>query len=169
MVMRRLIAALGALLVLVGPATAAAAQQTSTTPSGVPVREARIGESVVSRINSASPRTSGALGAEVWRFDGQFGQSVEIVMRSAELDAALLLFDNPGLAPRIAQDDDSAGGRDARLRVVLPRTGTYYVAAVAGIQGAPQGLYSLDIAPCGSERPRDPSIGPDGRPWRARY
>ena len=170
--MRRFVSALAAFTILAASATGASAQQTTTTPNGVPVTQARIGGSYDSFIGSANPRsvrTSTGLGVEAWTFYGTAGQCVEIVMRSVELDSALQLFDNPSFAPLLRQDYDSAGGRDARIEVILPKSGSYYVAAVAGIQGAPEGRYTLSIATCPPRPSADPAVGPDGRQWRARY
>jgi hypothetical protein len=107
------------------------------------------------------------MGAEVWKFDAAYGQCVDITMRSAQLAPALMLFDNSGLAPSISQDQGR--GSWAEVRVVMPKSGTYYVAAVAGIHGASEGAYTLDISPCQPAPARDPALGPDGKPWRAHY
>ncbi|MFN8633028.1 MAG: hypothetical protein U0893_04170 [Chloroflexota bacterium] len=149
-----------------------AAQQASGSQISFPVTSAAIGSSYASTIGPANPRTvrtAGGLNAELWTFDGVAGQCVDTIMQSAELDSALLLFDNPGLAPRIRQDEDSGGGRDAHIQVVLPKTASYFVAAVAGLRGEPSGAYTLTLATCQFESPYDPALGPDGRPWRARW
>ena len=169
--MRTFLTVVAALIVLTMPAVAFA-QPSTPGLLDFPQTPAVIGGSYVSLLGAGNPRTirtAGGMPAEVWSFVGTSGQCVEIVMRSDDLDSALLLFDNPGLAPRIREDDDSAGGRDARIEVILPKSTTYYVAAVAGIQGASEGPYTLAISPCAPRPIGDPAIGPNGQPWRAHY
>ena len=60
---------------------------------------------------------------KVYQFQGRAGQSVVIEMRGNGIDPYLVLFD-PN-ARKIAEDDDSAGGKNARLVVTLPMTGRY--------------------------------------------
>ncbi|MCL1470920.1 trypsin-like peptidase domain-containing protein [Argonema antarcticum] len=64
---------------------------------------------------------------KVYRFEGRAGQQVVIEMLSREIDPFLIL-----LGPNrreIAQDDDSAGSKNARIAVTLPMSGTYLLIA----------------------------------------
>ena len=60
---------------------------------------------------------------KAYQFQGQAGQSVVIEMRGDGLDPYLVLFDASGR--KVAEDDDGAGGKNARLKVTLPSTGKY--------------------------------------------
>ena len=60
---------------------------------------------------------------KAYQFQGQAGQSVVIEMRGNSLDPYLVLFDASGR--KVAEDDDGAGGKNARLKVTLPSTGKY--------------------------------------------
>jgi hypothetical protein len=64
---------------------------------------------------------------DIYRFEGQAGQRVVIDMSSQEIDSYLILFDPEGNV--LAQDDDSGGGVNARLDIVLPADGVYTVYA----------------------------------------
>ncbi len=60
---------------------------------------------------------------KAYQFQGQAGQSVVIEMRGNNIDPYLVLFDASGR--KVAEDDDGAGGKNARLKVTLPSTGKY--------------------------------------------
>ncbi len=60
---------------------------------------------------------------QVFRLEGQQGQRLIIDMESAEIDPYLVLFDPQG--QKIAEDDNSGSGDNARIVVTLPSTGTY--------------------------------------------
>jgi serine protease Do len=73
-------------------------------------------------------------------FEGRAGQSVSITMTSNQVDAYLILLAPDG--SDLAQDDDSAGGTNARISVVLPTNGTYTILANSYAEGE-VGTYSL--------------------------
>jgi serine protease Do len=60
---------------------------------------------------------------KAYQFQGQAGQSVVIEMHGSGIDPYLVLFDANGR--KIAEDDDGAGGKNARISVTLPITGRY--------------------------------------------
>ena len=60
---------------------------------------------------------------KAYQFQGQAGQSVVIDMRGNNIDPYLVLFDASGR--KVAEDDDGAGDKNARLKVTLPSTGKY--------------------------------------------
>ena len=62
-----------------------------------------------------------------YTFEGRAGQQVEVEMSSSDLDPYLILLAPDG--QNIAQDDDSAGGSNARLSATLPSNGIYTVLA----------------------------------------
>jgi hypothetical protein len=178
----RLVSALATLAILAGTSTTAAAQQPNrvTVEAGMPITQPRVGERYVSYLGRSS-RSSTVLHntslVELWKLQGQAGQCLQVVMRSTELDSLVGLYSGElryAEISKVMEDDDSAGGRDARIRFMLPSSGTYYVAATSA-SGQAQGRYSLDIglcpywvrtAPAGSDNgpsPFAPASAPDAR------
>ncbi|MBN2472149.1 MAG: PPC domain-containing protein, partial [Anaerolineae bacterium] len=84
-----------------------------------------------------------------YSFEGQAGDRVVVTMETLEgnLDPLLLLGD--ATLNLIAEDDDGAGGFDARLEVVLPASGTYIIEATRFGQdtevGRSTGSYQLTL------------------------
>ncbi|MBN1967610.1 MAG: PPC domain-containing protein [Anaerolineae bacterium] len=87
------------------------------------------------------------LPAERFAFLGNAGDQVLVRMTAldAGLDPFLYLYGPDGEI--VGQDDDSAGGLDAELAVVLPVTGRYTIVATrfGGQQGTSGGGYSLAL------------------------
>lgn len=77
-----------------------------------------------------------------YRFEGQAGQTIVILLESAKFDAYLLLRDPQGNT--IAKNDDRAGANNARITVTLPVAGSY--AVLANSSGSEKtGEYRLNI------------------------
>ena len=71
------------------------------------------------------PAIAQTLSGQLWTFDGERGDVVEVVATSVAFDVAVEL-----LAPNsdvVASDDDGGMGTDANLVAVLPNTGRYLV------------------------------------------
>ncbi|MGQ4648077.1 trypsin-like peptidase domain-containing protein [Lyngbya aestuarii] len=77
---------------------------------------------------------------DLYVFEGQSGQQVQIDMRSREIDSYLILLGPNG--QDVAQDDDGGGGTNSRLAATLPATGTYLLMANSYDAGQAGG-YSL--------------------------
>jgi len=77
---------------------------------------------------------------DIYAFEGRAGQQVQIDMTSGEIDSYLILLDPNG--NDLAQDDDSGGGTNARLSVILPRDGIYLLMANA-YEAGQTGSYNL--------------------------
>jgi len=75
-------------------------------------------------------------------FVGRAGDELDILLHSQAFDAYLYLFDAD--YKRIGSDDDSGGGSDALLHVVLPADGVYTV-VVNSFYGDEVGAYELSI------------------------
>lgn len=93
---------------------------------------------------------NGAIGqaqdVDLFRFDGKAGDRLVAEVFAGRvgsaLDPQLTLYDERG--GFVAGDDDSAGGSDPRLEIVLPHDGTYFLSLVdANDQGGPLYLYYL--------------------------
>lgn len=88
-----------------------------------------------------------ALDVDVYRVEGQAGQALVCEGLAARLgsalDAVLVLYDAAG--QQVAASDDALGA-DARLEVVLPRPGPYYLCVLdAHDQGGPAHVYRLAV------------------------
>ena len=116
------------------------------------------GERGIETITIDGPQVSGQLDQRsnlfadnsyfnVYSFEGQAGQRIEIEMLSQQIDPYLILV-GPDQED-LGQDDDGAGGRNARLDVRLPSTGTYTI--LANSYGAGErGNYQLKLSSLGS-------------------
>ncbi len=117
---------------------------------------------------------------EIYSFQGQAGQRIQIDMVSQEIDPFLILI-SPNRS-QLAQDDNGGGNKNARIVGRLPSTGTYLVIAnsyrggqagnyqIRGIANAAtatnqvqQGSILRQTGILGSDAPRLP----DGSPYRA--
>lgn len=70
------------------------------------------------------------LGNDWYRFSGQAGDEIEIVMRSETFDTILELHSSTFDGPLVASDDDGLGeGTNSRIGVTLPQSGAYFLRA----------------------------------------
>jgi len=99
---------------------------------------------------------------DVWLFDAQGGQLVDLSMAatSGDLDSYIQVFDP--LGNLIAEDDDGAGFPDAWMSVTFPATEQYQIVATRAGQevGISSGTYELAIGCVGSA----PAPGGGGNP-----
>ncbi|MGB3262928.1 MAG: trypsin-like peptidase domain-containing protein [Microcoleus sp.] len=87
---------------------------------------------------------------DLYSFEGKAGQQITIEMTSQEIDPYLIL-----LGPNqreIAQDDDGAGSKNARITVRLPADGTYTLLANS-YQARQSGAYTLELKASASGAP----------------
>jgi hypothetical protein len=83
---------------------------------------------------------------DLYSFEGKAGQQITIEMKSQEIDPYLIL-----LGPNqrgIAQDDDGAGSKNARITVRLPADGTYTLVANSYEARRVGGLYVRTESEC---------------------
>jgi hypothetical protein len=128
----------------------------SAAPEAEPIAFPEGGTCSLTTMSCNSTRT-GSLGAgdcwldsdfsylDFWTFSGTAGQQVTITMRSAAFDAYLFLMDPD--ANVVAQNDDAAGGNDARISWTLSKSGTW--AIVANQADLKSGSYTLQLE-CGT-------------------
>jgi Bacterial pre-peptidase C-terminal domain len=75
-------------------------------------------------------------------FQGQAGQRVTITARSGAFDAYLILRTPRGSE---RENDDHGSGRDARISLTLPETGTYQIDVTSAVGSVGQGPYELEV------------------------
>ena len=88
---------------------------------------------------------------DLYSFEGKAGQQITIEMKSEEIDPYLIL-----LGPNqrgIAQDDDGAGSKNARITVRLPADGTYTLVANS-YEASESGAYTLEVKASATEPSR---------------
>ncbi|MCL4252239.1 MAG: pre-peptidase C-terminal domain-containing protein [Anaerolineae bacterium] len=116
------------------------------TPTPLPPTQSDVvgnigyGESVTSSI----PQN---FAQQQYRFSANSGDTVEITLSSADFDSYLFLYDSAGVV--LAQDDDGAGDRNARIVYTIPANGEYVIGAdsfgnVVGINPA-FGAFTLTL------------------------
>ncbi|MEM1239622.1 MAG: trypsin-like peptidase domain-containing protein [Cyanobacteria bacterium P01_H01_bin.26] len=104
------------------------------------------GGAVADRLDSRSNLLPDNSYFNAYTFEGRAGQRISIAMNSDQLDSYLLLY-GPNQED-LGRDDDSGGGRNARLDITLTTGGTYLV--LANSYGATeQGQYELRISSLG--------------------
>jgi hypothetical protein len=149
---RRFALALAAAWLLGAPTPAAHAQGTpvpTVDVQGVSVYVAQYGWTYNSSLTTTSILLQDGSRAELWMFEGVADECTEIIMRSSEIDAYLVLRQNAPFGETIAEDDDSGGGSDAGIHVRLPATDTYFITATSAGSGQELGRYTLDLDRCG--------------------
>ena len=137
-----------------GPATLAvlAALASSATPvaaltAGAPCDVATatasiaLGQSIEGRLDRSDCTRSDGSHADFYRLVVRTATTVQVVLRSSDFDAYLVVLDGAGST--VASDDDAAGGTDARI-VRRLEPGTYYVGANTLRRGE-TGAYSLQL------------------------
>jgi S1-C subfamily serine protease len=88
---------------------------------------------------------------DLYSFEGKAGMQITIEMKSQEIDPYLIL-----LGPNqrgIAQDDDGAGSKNARITVRLPADGTYTLVANS-YEARESGAYTLELKASATEPSR---------------
>lgn len=109
-------------------------------------RPLRPGESATGVITDEDPiwGTNGRF--HLYRFDAAEGDRLAVEMSSEEFDTYLVVGDRSvGIFNPLAQDDDSGGELDARVRFVAPRSGTFWVIAQAYAEYG-TGAYTISLA-----------------------
>lgn len=106
------------------------------------VTEIAAGEPVTGRLESTDPMLDDGTHYDVYRYAGRAGEQISITMRSEEFDTYLSLRLEDGTI--IEEDDDNAGGTDARIITELPDDGVYLVYANALFETG-TGAYTLAL------------------------
>src|SRR5947209_5125773 len=100
------------------------------------------GEQVAGMLSSNSVLRNDDTYMNGYIYNGVAGEKITITLRSADFDSWLVVDQPDG---RFRQwDDDSGGGRDARLTATLPATGRYVIAANS-VAKRSTGRYTLRV------------------------
>ena len=103
------------------------------------------GATVEGAIDDEDPRDTDGRGYDSYRFSGDEGQRVQVIMRSGDFDTYLQVGTAEGEFASLAADDDGLGqGTDSRLNFTLPETGDYVLRA-SPLGSESDGLYSIEL------------------------
>jgi plastocyanin len=153
MILRTRAAALAATMLTL--ALPAAAQQ--PTPL-------RLGQTVNGELAEGEPTANERGRVDVYRYEGRAGQRLLVTMSSGAFDSYLSIG-RPvlGITDFFKSDDDGGDEMNARMRVTLPASGTYYIVAQAF---APDGMgaYTLSLDTLPTPRPASRQAVTLGRP-----
>ncbi|MFC3096749.1 PPC domain-containing protein [Alteraurantiacibacter palmitatis] len=105
-----------------------------------PTTAVEFGSEMRGRLTGGNPR--------LYTIRGEAGQLLEVALtaRGDDLDPLLILYRGHGtMGEEVARDDDGGEGLNSLLRVRLPESGTYTIAASA--YNSSEGQFSLRVAP----------------------
>jgi hypothetical protein len=88
------------------------------------------GDRVRGRLSSSDPSLDNGAAYHLYTYQGRRGERVTMTLRSTDFDAMLVLGTRGGrhgVGTVLTRDDDSGGGRDARIDFTLPNDGEYVV------------------------------------------
>jgi hypothetical protein len=112
-----------------------------------PVGAISTGQTLSGQLSSTDCKLSDGSSVDVYTLAGTAGQKISLSLTSSAFDAFLLLYDPAG--SKIAQDDNSGGGTQARIPASgyfsLPSSGNYQI-YVNSARAGETGSYSLSVA-----------------------
>ncbi len=100
------------------------------------------GQTVTGQLTASSPTLTDSSVYQAWTYVGHQGESIQVDVVSSDFDAYAILQDGNGV--KLAEDDDSGGGTNARIVFTLPYTGAYRLVANTFRKGS-YGSYSLSV------------------------
>jgi hypothetical protein len=146
-------AALAACLLSAVPAGARA------QPGAPPIQ---VGQTVTGALEEGDPTVFDRGRFRAYRFEAQRGQRLMATLESEAFDPYLIVSRVVGpLVEEIKSDDDGGDGTNARLRVIIPETGTYLVVAQSYSEEG-TGSYTLALRqapPATTGQPRTIAMG----------
>lgn len=119
------------------------ALEAGTPPGPVVDHPITMGQTVRGTLSEQSPQEGDGTFYEQYVFTGRAGQTVQVTMRSGDVDAYLTLGRAATPYGALARDDDSGGGNDARIVFTLPADGAYAVHANSLVPGS--GAFELAL------------------------
>ncbi len=100
------------------------------------------GQTVSGSLSLSDPRLSDNSVYQAWTYVGHKGERIQVDVMSSSFDAYAIIQDANGL--RLAADDDSGGGTNARIVFTLPSDAAYRIVANTYRQGS-YGSYTLSV------------------------
>jgi serine protease Do len=100
------------------------------------------GQTITSQLSLSDAKLSDGSTYQAWTFVGAAGEQMQLDVLSADFDAYAIIQDSNG--NRLASDDDSGGGTNARITFTLPYSGAYRLVANAYRVGA-YGNYTISV------------------------
>lgn len=116
----------------------------------------RIGETVAGTLTQSDPMMADRGPFRVYELQAEEGTRLIATLRSGAFDAFLMVV-RPvaGISEEVASDDDGGGGTDARVRWLVPATGTYQLVAQA-LSPEERGGFTLIVEHAPPARPPEP-------------
>jgi hypothetical protein len=100
------------------------------------------GQTITGELSLSDPKLSDGSTYQAWTFVGTAGERIEVDVSSSDFDAYAIIQDTNGT--RLASDDDSGGGTNARVIFTLPYSGAYRLVANTYRVGG-YGSYTLTV------------------------
>ena len=100
------------------------------------------GQTMSGRLSPNDPKLSDGSVYQAWTYIGRAGESIQVDVVSSDFDAYAIVQDGNGV--KLAADDDSGGGTNARITYTLPYSGAYRLIANTYRQGS-FGAFSLSV------------------------
>ncbi len=108
-------------------------------------RPIAVAQTLSGTIEASDPETDGGQYFHQYAVSAQPGERLRITLRSQAFDAMVSWGRLVGTALEdVATDDDSAGGTDSQLDVIVPREGTYVI-RVHALGARETGAYTLTV------------------------
>ncbi len=100
------------------------------------------GQTMSGELKATDPKLSDGSVYQAWTYIGTAGETIQVDVVSADFDAYAIIQDGNGV--KLAADDDSGGGTNARIILTLPYSGAYRLIANTYRQGS-YGAFSLSV------------------------
>jgi hypothetical protein len=142
------LANLGALIALVAAAPAARAQAPASpadtaAPAIQEIVVIRVGQTRSGILEAGDHTMGDGTWADIWHIEATAGQRIVVELRSRQFDAYMQLLDPWG--GMIAEDDDSAGGNDARITYQVREAGRLQIIVNTFGDTRATGAYTIDV------------------------
>jgi hypothetical protein len=108
----------------------------------VSATQINIGDRVEGRLEDGDKKLPDGSYFDIYHFTGTRGQKITIDLQSSDFDPYLSVLDKDGA--EIISDNDSGGGHNARVRLMLSYTGKYYL-RVNSLKKEGKGKYILEV------------------------
>ena len=117
----------------------------AAAPGGVlpgTVGQIERGQTMGGQLAPTDPKLSDGSVYQAWTYVGRAGETITVDVMSSDFDAYAIIQD--GNCTKLAADDDSGGGTNARITYTLPYSGAYRIIANTYRQGS-YGSFTLSV------------------------